>query len=182
MTFCSNCGKEVQLEDRFCKGCGYSLKKAEVATTTTTTLSKDFKYIKHRPTGVTILAILEVLGGIFFFGLGSFGLFIAGIIGRTGVQPRFPRFPFLIGGLIGIVSVVMIVIGIINLLIAYGYWNGRGWSWTTGFAFAILGLIIGLVSLPGGIIRIIFDGLIVYYLTRPYVKRFFKKEPVPLTM
>jgi len=48
--------------------------------------------------------------------------------------------------------------------------------------FAILGIIIGLITLPGGIVRIILDGLIVYYLTRPYVKRFFGKEAITVTI
>jgi hypothetical protein len=128
------------------------------------------------------LAVLEVLGGIFFFGFGSLGLFFADIIGRTGFQPRFPGFPFLVGGLMGIVSVVMMVVGIIDFLVAYGYWKGRGWAWTVGFVFAVLGLMLGLISLPGGMVRILLDGLIVYYLTRPYVKRFFKKESISTIM
>jgi hypothetical protein len=36
-----------------------------------------------------------------------------------------------------------------------------------------LGIIIGIVSLPSGIITIVIDALIIYYFTRSYVKEFF---------
>jgi len=70
----------------------------------------------------------------------------------------------------------MMIIGVINFIIAYGFWNGRGWAWTLGLIFSVLSIIIGIISLPGGIPGIIIYALVLYYLTRPYVKRFFGKE------
>jgi hypothetical protein len=126
--------------------------------------------VELRPGGITILAILEVLGGLVFLVLGIIVLAVAG----------FLPFPVWLGGLIGVIGGVVIIIGIINFVVAYGYWNGSGWAWTVGMAFAILGIVIGLITLPGGILRIVLDGLVIYYLTRPYVKRFFGKEAVTI--
>jgi len=87
----------------------------------------------------------------------------------------FPVLGSITGIIIGMGGVILALIGTVNFVIAYGYWNGRGWAWIVGLAFAALGIIIGLITLPGGLIRIVLDVLIIYYLTRPHVKIFFGK-------
>lgn len=182
MPYCPNCGGEVTEDDRFCPSCGQELRISAVQEPAAEDrrVSEQFR---QRPTGVTVLAVLEILGGLLFFGLGATLLVVAGFIGIAGLWPVRGMFPAFIGGLIAsFVGGIMVIVGILNFVIAYGYLNGRGWAWTLGLVFAVLGIIIGLISLPGGVIRILLDGLILYYLTRPRVKRFFGKEPVPVTM
>lgn len=110
---------------------------------------------KHRPLGVTIIAIL---------------LIIAGVIS-------------LVGGLIlliVLVGFIFLALGIAYLVMAYGLWKGKGWAWSISLILAGIGIIMGIVyiiqdNLGGGIVSIIINGVIIYYLFRPNVKAFFGK-------
>jgi len=110
---------------------------------------------KHRPLGVTIIAVL---------------LIVAGLIS-------------IVGGLIlliVLVGFVFLALGIAYLVMAYGLWKGKGWAWTISLILSVIGIIMGIVyitqdNLGGGIASIIINGLIIYYLNRPNVKAFFGK-------
>lgn len=110
---------------------------------------------KHRPLGVTIIAIL---------------LIIAGVIS-------------LVGGLIlliVLVGFIFLALGIAYLVMAYGLWKGKGWAWSISLILAGIGVIMGIVyiiqdNLAGGIVSILINGVIIYYLFRPNVKAFFGK-------
>lgn len=78
-----------------------------------------------------------------------------------------------------IAAIPAIVVAIIAMLIGYGLLKGWKIMWYLGVIFGILGLIddvIKLVTVAGfitGIISIIINLLILYYLFRPGVKAFF---------
>ncbi|WP_457550237.1 hypothetical protein [Archaeoglobus sp.] len=130
-----------------------------------------------RPTGVTILAVLYALGGIF------------GVV-RGALSLNF----------------IPLVMGIVELAIAYGLWNGQNWGRILVMIFSILGIIGGAVMAAlgptlmilmfkaspmmatnmgmfmgvistiftvSGIIGIVVNAIILYYMTRPHVKEFF---------
>jgi hypothetical protein len=63
----------------------------------------------------------------------------------------------------------------VSFAVAYSYLNGLGWAWGLGLVVAVIGIVLGLPSLPGSIVSILLKVLIIYYLTRPHVKRFFGK-------
>ena len=172
--FCSKCGGEVPAESRFCPSCGQDLTKPATAPPTPGIPEQQ---AKQRPTGVTILAVLQVLGGLFFFGLGTLMLAFAGFVGIAGLIPDIPMFPALVGGaVLGVIGGIMLVIGILGFAVAYGYWNGRGWAWTLGMVITVIGLILSLLTIRQSIISLIINGLIIYYLTRPYVERWFGRN------
>jgi hypothetical protein len=178
--FCSKCGSQMPEESRFCPNCGQDATKP---VTVPPTQRIPEQQVTQRPTGVTILAVLQVLGGLFFFGLGTLMLAFAGFVGIAGLIPDIPMFPALVGGaVLGVIGGIMLVIGILGFAVAYGYWNGRGWAWTLGMVITVISLILGLSSLPEGALGLIINALIIYYLTRPYVKRWFGKKPVPFTV
>lgn len=118
---------------------------------------------KARPIGVTILAILNALGGIITLLGGAAAIMVTstGILAGLGVA---------IGGF-------MILIGIFQLLVAWGLWTGKKWAWFLALIFGILGVILGLMSLVGGgltgIVSLLINAIIVYYLFTPKVKAFF---------
>lgn len=120
-----------------------------------------------RPTGITVLAVLYGIGGI----LG------------------------LVSGVMSL-NIVSIIPSLLNLAIAYGLWKGMSWSWWLTLIFSILGIIAGVLILACsslilalmpkaialiagsviavmGILTIVLNAVIVYYITRPHVKDFF---------
>ncbi|MDT7878163.1 MAG: hypothetical protein RQ862_06365 [Candidatus Caldarchaeales archaeon] len=133
---------------------------------------------KTRPTGVTILAVLEIIGGIFsllaaaaFFALGA-------LVGEAGMGmvEELPGIGFLAGALAALLGGVFIIAGLVAFLLAYGFWTGRGWAWILGIIFSIVGIVLGVVSLLGNsasIVGILINILIIYYLTRTHVKEWF---------
>ena len=133
-----------------------------------------------RPSGVSVLAILAALGGILcLIGAASLGIlagasseFIESIIEEYGAGSISGIGGFVAGIFMAIAAVVAII-GILLFIDAYGLWIGAGWAWWLTIILSVLGIIGGLLSLPGGIISIIIDILIIYYFTRPHVKEFF---------
>ena len=138
---------------------------------------------KGRPFGVIILAILEVIGSLFFLGNGALLITKAAsfeVEVPEGGRPNLGGFVMGLFTAIGIIifsmmGIIFIVIGLIAFLIAYGLCTGKGWAWKLCLIFSIIGIIIGVLSLPLGIISLIINILILYYLTRQQVKAFFGK-------
>ena len=131
----------------------------------------------QRPTGVTILAVLEFIVGIIAL-LGGLGALVGsaalGFAGRG-----------MLSGVFGIFGGVALIFGILALVVGWGMWTGREWAWIVGIVLAVLGLVSGVVQLAffnaSAILQILIDLLILYYLTRPHVKAFFKggKQQMP---
>jgi hypothetical protein len=96
-----------------------------------------------RPTGVTILAILQILGGLIYIVLGT-------------VE----------GALIGSGAVIFIAVGAFALITGLALFAGRNWA-------RILVLIGGVLDLLGIPIGTIIGIIILYYFTRPQIKAYF---------
>ncbi len=116
----------------------------------------------NRPTGVTVLAILEILGGLAGLGFG------AALIGNVST-------------LRSALGALALIFGILALVLGIGFLGGKGWAWTLGIVVGVLNIITSLVQTAIGfynsIIGIIFPIIIIYYLMRPHVKAFFGKGP-----
>ena len=114
---------------------------------------------RERPFGVTIIAILAILGGIGSILLG----FIVLIIPILGI---------ILGG-------IFVIIGLSYFVMAYGLWNGLRWAWTLTVLISALGIVVGLASIiigtGGSILYIIVNAIIIYYLFKPDVKAYFGK-------
>jgi len=141
---------------------------------------KDRKPRKKRPAGVTVVAILEVLGGISGLVLGNIVMLILATMSGEGggvTGPVVSGFGILEGFFqVGLFGGILFIVGIADFFIAYGLLEGSNWAWTLCLVFAIIGIALGIVLLlPLGIIPIIADAVIAYYLTRPHVKQFFGK-------
>jgi len=120
---------------------------------------------KVRPTGVTILAALEIISGISAIGAGAlFG-------SMSDMMSDMMEIEF--GAYAGAISGGMIVLGIASFVMAWGLLKGKSWAWTITLILTIISLISGLVSI--NVIGIIINGIILYYLYRPHVKAYFGK-------
>ena len=164
LPFCPECGIETSEDSRLCPSCRHVL----------TQLTHRQEPIKQRPTEVSILAVLQVLGGLASFVLGVITL---ALIGSLPPPPQDVSALLIFGVVVvRIIGGIMSVFGVLGFVIAFGYWNGRGWAWTLGMVITAMGLILSLLTIPQSIISLIMNGLIIYYLTRPYVKRWFGKN------
>jgi len=128
-----------------------------------------------RPTGITILAILEaivaaflVLGGLVLAVLGPF------------ISEFIPRpVPGLITGIfISLFGVVILILGIVGFVVVWGLWTGQGWAWAVALVLAIISIIIDLFRLPGSLLGIVINIAIVWYLWQPHVKAFYGRAGV----
>jgi hypothetical protein len=113
---------------------------------------------KSRPTGVTIIAILNIIGGILML-FGGIAFVVAVTIFHTlppstfndgnltdsdielsGIPPRF------IGGVAIAIGGVLIAIGIVSFIIAFGLLKRTGWAWTVTFVLSIISIVLGAIS------------------------------------
>lgn len=124
-----------------------------------------------RPTGVTILAVLAAIGGVFGLlgGLAVVGIggFLAGAGGGV------------FGGLAMVVGLAIIAQAVLSLAFAYGAWNLKPWGWTLGIVAAGIGLVLSAFSVVSGdslgnqVISIVIWAVVLYYLFTPQVKAAF---------
>ncbi len=170
MTFCSNCGLEIKEGNAFCSNCGQTVAITNVQKPNYQA-SRITDRTKERPTGIAILAVLQALGGLASLAGGILGLIGAAFLG--GFYPQ--GVPGFVSGFVGIFGIFMIILAIVNFVVVYGFWTGQGWSWTIGIVVAAISIITNLSSLPSSIFGLIINVAIIYYLTRPYVKKFFGK-------
>lgn len=109
---------------------------------------------KHRPLGVTIIAILTIIGGIIFLASGLVLLIIG-------------------------IGIILLALGIAFLVMAYGLWKGKRWAWTITLILSAIGIILALVSIAfgnvGSILSVFIHGIVIYYLYKPNVKAYFGK-------
>ena len=121
-----------------------------------------------RPILITIIAILEFLIGLLILVGGV--LLIAGVISAGDVDPEF-------ADLGNAASIAMIVIGVLNIIIAGGFWNGWSIMWYIGLIVNGIGLIVAIYGLIttgiGSAIPLVIYAVILFYLFRPGVKDFF---------
>lgn len=134
----------------------------------------------QRPTGVTILAILQIIGGIIslFFGLSS--LFFGGLMVASDAAATAGT-EIDMGPIMLATGVIALISGVIGLIAGYGLFTLKGWGWTLAVVFAIANIISNLlglfqgVNIVGAIVGIVISGLILYYLNTSTVKRAFGK-------
>jgi len=139
----------------------------------------------QRPIGVTVLAILAFVFGILLI-LGS--VLVAALSAFIPELIKIYGIPVIVGGLdvssfiqvfLIAIAVFAAVLGILHIVAAYGIWIGAGWGWVLAVVVVILNIIWSLLTLPNGIVGLVINAVILWYLMQPYVKAFFGKAPAP---
>ena len=139
--------------------------------------------IKKRPTGVTVIAILIIIGGILLLLAGIAGV----VVGSLSISQ-------IIGLGFVIIGAIILAVGIGYLVVSYGLLKGKRWSWTITVVLLFIGIAIDVASIiifgyftfdtdtssflttnSGSIAGIIISVIILYYLYRPHVKSYFGK-------
>jgi hypothetical protein len=144
----------------------------------------------ERPTGVTILAIVSIIGGLVNSGLGCLAFF--GLVLSPGGASAGAAVPAMIL-IFGSIAYLLIIVGsLLGFVFGVGAWALKGWAWTMGIAanviavvalaIGILGAFVDLVSGRGSggteIASIayyaawgVFAIAVLWYLFRPHVKQ-----------
>jgi drug/metabolite transporter (DMT)-like permease len=138
--------------------------------------------IKKRPTGVTVIAILVIIGGIL--------LLLAGIA-AVAVGSLFLSQITGLGFVI--IGSIILAVGIGYLAVSYGLLKGKRWAWTITVVLLFIGIAIDVASIifgsfainmnisnslsanSGSVASIIISIIILYYLYRPHIKSYFGK-------
>lgn len=125
-----------------------------------------------RPQGITILAILALIGGIFqvLGGLSLIGL--GGLAASVGVVG--------VGGFAMVGGLVLLALGVAELAVAYGFWTIKPWAWRLGVILALASVLWALASqvlvgfdLFGLLISIVVSVILIYYLNLPAIRTAF---------
>ena len=130
---------------------------------------------KHRPLGVTIIAVLTIIAGIAFLASGITAATVAPFLLGTGVNNNSMLTPVISA----VTGVGLLILGIAYFVMAYGLLKAKGWAWTVTVLLSCIGIALGFVSIVtghmGSIVSVVINGLILYYIYRPNVKSFFGK-------
>lgn len=134
MKYCQDCGNLASINAPYCSICG----STTFAATPPAKIS--------RPTGVTVLAILEII-------VGAISLAIASII--TLIFPPL--------------GLVFLIVPILAIIFALALFTGRNWA----RILALIGGVLLLFDIPIGTILGI---VMLWYLTRPRIAAYFKQR------
>jgi hypothetical protein len=131
--------------------------------------------VNKRPIGITIIAILMIIGGLILLFTGVTPLFLGPLI---SISSDFQMSG--LGSLITIVGLTLVALGIASLTVSWGLLKGKGWARTITLIISFITIIFAIISLTGSgdlihVISIIIYGIIIYYLFTDKVKSFFGK-------
>jgi len=142
-----------------------------------------------RPTGVTILAVLAILGAIFLLfsgavliGLGLvIGTYAASQITSSLAAAGYPGLASLGAGTIAAIitafGAIFLILGLLDVALGVGFLGGKGWAWTLGMIVSVINIVWNILQIGFGsyssAFGVIIFVIIAYYLTRPHVKAFF---------
>ena len=116
---------------------------------------------QQRPTGITVIAILMIIGGIILLFTGIAPLSIGTLISIDSDSSTTQ-----LGLLIAIGGLVLVALGIASFIVSWGLLKGKRWARTTTLIISIIAIIYSMVSLVSKgdivyIIQIIICGIII---------------------
>lgn len=112
----------------------------------------------NRPLGITILAILQLLGALL-------SIFAGGIVVLAALMLGFGAL------LAALLSVIIFAVGIFGLIVFYGLWTMKSWAW---WLTLILNIITIATTLPAITFSLVISLILVIYLLLPGMKSKFK--------
>ena len=134
----------------------------------------------NRPQSVTVLAILQLISGIFSLLDGLFILLFAGIFGGLGAAVGGAKVGTVIGGFIAIFAGISFILGLLSLLLTWGLFQLKNWAWTGTLIVHIIATLAQIVKMFGSggtavnFLTLGFAAASIYYLLQPDVKQAFR--------
>jgi len=111
-----------------------------------------------RPLGVTILAILQLLGALALL-----------VVGGLAVMAALLLAPLLI-----LFAAIPLILGIIGVILFWGLWGLKSWAWIWTIVANLLTIITSIFDPWNNIISIAISLIIVIYLFSPGIKSHFR--------
>jgi len=133
----------------------------------------------NRPQSVTVLAILQLISGVFSLLDGLFILLFAGIFGGLGAVGFGAKVGTVIGGFIAIFAAISFILGLLSLLLTWGLFQLKTWAWTGTLIVHIIATLAQIAKMFGSggtavnFLTLGFAAASIYYLLRPDVKQAF---------
>ncbi|HSF49919.1 MAG TPA: hypothetical protein VLA74_04085 [Nitrososphaeraceae archaeon] len=132
---------------------------------------------QHRPTGITIISVLMIIGGIILLFTGITPLFLGPLI---SIESSSDYQISELGLLITIGGLTLVGLGIASFIVSWGLLKGKGWARTITLIISIIAIIVAIISLVSSgdlvhVISVIIYGIIIYYMFTNKVKLFFGK-------
>ena len=136
---------------------------------------------QHRPTGITVISILMIIGGLILLFTGIAPLVIGPLISIDSDYSTSS-----LGFLITIGGLVLVILGIASLIVSWGLLKGKRWARTITLIISFIAIIFAIISLVSSgelthVISIIIYGIIIYYMFTDKVKLFFDRVKEPTT-
>jgi hypothetical protein len=104
---------------------------------------------QQRPMGITILAVLALIGGIFGICGGLSGIvagsFLSGLAASVGASNAAA-----LGGMAAVYSIVALAFAVADLVFGFGAWTLKPWAWMLGMVLFGLNIVFQLVAVVAG--------------------------------
>lgn len=112
---------------------------------------------QDRPSGITLLVILEITLGILLF------------LGAVGRRANFT---------LESAATFLIILAALSFCLAFGLWTGKSWAWMGAIGLTIFSIIFSVFLLfvrptIGEGIYLIANTVIIYFLIQPRIQRHF---------
>ena len=134
----------------------------------------------NRPQSVTVMAILQLISGIFSLLDGLFILLFAGIFGGLGAAFGGAKVGAIIGVFFGIFAAISFILCLLSLLLSWGLFQLKNWAWTGTLIVHIIATLAQIVKMFGSggtavnFLTLGFAVASIYYLLQPDVKQAFR--------
>ncbi len=119
---------------------------------------------KKAPKGIVIITVLTIISGLILLSMSIFSLIVLLPLGPAKLIGPF----------------FLMTLGIASIVVSTGLYRGKGWAWTLLLVLSGFGAAGYLLNIVNGqffsIIGLVLDLVIIYYLYRPNVRKFFSKK------
>jgi len=143
---------------------------------------------RPRPTMVTLLGVLNYLGGVLMIFAAAGIAWAASVWStldltedqRASVQVQLPSYINDVGAFLAFAAVYALALAVVYFVLGWGLMSGKRWAPNFGLAIAIIGAAMGLVTYNGATtvitlpFNLIITFVIYWYLTETQAKEWFR--------
>ena len=119
---------------------------------------------KKTPLGIVGITILTVISGVILLVMSFFTFIVLLPLGPVGLMG----------------SSFLFILGFASIIVSIGLYRGKGWSWISLLILSGFGSAGYLLNVVNGqrvsIVGLVINVIIIYYLYRPNVRKFFSKK------